>query len=123
MRYLRKRNQEEREKLLSTPSGAICYIAASMKAAADIAWREHGSVIYRNPGVLTWFYQSTDLKEWRQHLKSKTSKGERTFDVQKEPMAAWVCRHLDFLELAVGKSNFVRTVGVPGGPRSCIEIR
>jgi hypothetical protein len=102
-----KRNQEERKKSLSTPSGAIMYIAASMKAAADIAWQEHGSDIYRDPGVLTWFYQSTDLKEWRQHLKSKRAKGERTFDVQKESMARWVLDHLAFLELAVGKPDFV----------------
>jgi hypothetical protein len=102
-----KRSQEERKKSLSTPSGAIMYIAASMKAAADIAWQEHGSDIYRDLGVLTWFYQSTDLKEWRQHLKNKKAKGERTFDVQKEPMPRWVLNHLAFLEFAVGKPNFV----------------
>lgn len=105
--YLKKRSQADRKILLSSPSGAIMYIAASMKAAADIALQEHGSNIYRDLGVLTWFYLSKDLNEWRQHLKRKRAKGERTFDVQEEPMPRWVLRHLDFLELAVGKPNIV----------------
>lgn len=104
--YLKKVSQEKREEYLRTPEGAIIYIAAIMKAGGDIAWLEHGSDIYKDPCVLTSFYQSKDLKTWQKHLKDKKAKGEQTF-VCSDSMSRWVLGHRNFLELAVGMPNFI----------------
>jgi hypothetical protein len=100
--YLPNKTYGERKLLLSTPPGAINYIAALMAAFADLAGRYGFADIRDNPEILTNVYQSKDLADWEAHLKTKTPgtgfSGGNTMDI-------WVKGHLTFLIAAVGPSH------------------
>ena len=102
--YLPKQDLEGRKNALRTSSGAILYIAAIMKAGADIAIAEGGFEIALNPEVLTWYYNSKDLPGWRALIKVK-QRGT-PFDTSQNPMSVWVKANLALLEAAVGKPSF-----------------
>lgn len=101
---LPKQNLEGRENILRTPSGAILYIAAIMKAGVDIAFEEGRFEISQNPEVLTWYYNSKDLPGWRALIKAK-QRGS-AFDTSPNSMSIWVKVNLALLEAAVGKPSF-----------------
>jgi hypothetical protein len=100
--YLPVQTRDARKVLLSTPSGAIKYIAGIMTGVADIAARDGFRDVRNDPEILTNVYQSMDLNTWDKHLKEKPKgsdlKGGNAMDI-------WVMANLDFLTAAVGKSD------------------
>jgi hypothetical protein len=104
--YLPKQSSDDRKKLLAQPAGAIQYIAAIMKAGADIAWDEKTIEISQNPPILTYFYQSKDLPAWRALIKTKQPGSILSPGDFSKNMGRWVQIHLPFLEEAVGKPAF-----------------
>lgn len=97
---LPKQDYAERQRLLHTPSGAISYIAAAMKAAADLTEGAGLGSIRCRPEILTNFWQGSDLAQWKAHLAAKKpADGFKPAN----PMALWVTTHLRYLEDAVGK--------------------
>ena len=102
--YLPKQSEENRDKLLAQTPGAIIYIAAIMKAGADIAYKEGNFDISKDPVVLSWFYNSKDLPGWTELIKNKTPVSPFVTDENK--MSSWVKDNLAFLEKAVGKPKF-----------------
>jgi hypothetical protein len=98
--YIASQSKEKRELLLTTPEGAIRYIAAIMAAIADIAGRLGTKDIRFDPEILTNVYQSMDLKEWEAHLLAKPRGSSLTGG---NKMDRWVTSHLDFLVSAVGR--------------------
>ncbi|HUD49010.1 MAG TPA: DUF4157 domain-containing protein [Candidatus Baltobacteraceae bacterium] len=101
--YLPKQSLANRKAILSTSQGAINYIAAIMKAGADIAYMERGFEIYQDPLVLTWFYNTKDLNGWRALIKAKPPGS--AFDTDPNPMSSWVKENLALLESAVGRPS------------------
>ncbi|HWA82536.1 MAG TPA: hypothetical protein VG820_03820, partial [Fimbriimonadaceae bacterium] len=101
--YLPKKSYDDRKKALGTVSGGITYIAAILKAGADIAYSTAGYDIYKNPPILTFFYQSADLKDWKTRMKAKKP-GDPLYPG--DSMGRWVEVHLRFLQEGVGDPSF-----------------
>lgn len=98
-----KQDMEGRKKTLATPAGAIKYVAAIMKAGADIAFEEKKFEISKNPPVLCFMYQTDDLPKWRDRMKKKKAGEELSPGDQ---MGLWAKVHMRFLEEAVGTPAF-----------------
>ncbi len=96
-----RQSEADRNELLKTPAGSIEYIGAIMQALA-IGAAAAGFDIWRRPEVLCWGYNTYPLQFWAEHMAAKQRRGETTFDVSQNLMAAWVAGHLTYLELAVG---------------------
>jgi hypothetical protein len=97
--YLPKVSSAQRKTILSTPEGAITYVAAIMAAIADLAARNGFEDIRSNPSILTNEYQADTLKKWEEKLRKKAPD---TPFVAGNAMALWVRKRLSFLEDAVG---------------------
>ena len=94
-------DDEAREATLRMPQGSITYIAAGMRAAADIALQS-GYDISHELGALTSFYQGHDLPSWRTHMEKKKKRGEKAF-VAADPMAVWTLANVSYLESVLGR--------------------
>ena len=105
--YLPKLSFADRKKMLSTPEGAITYIAAIMAAIADLAGKYGFDDIRSDPSILTNVYQGETLSSWEEKLKAKP---HGTPFVAGNDMAIWVIHNMLFLEDAVG------TASVPDNP-------
>jgi hypothetical protein len=99
--YLPSQTDTDRIALLRSPVHSIRYIAAIMRAGADVA-AEFGFIINDRPEILTEFYQGWTLDKWRAHFKSKP-KGSVL--IAADAMAVWVMSKLSFLEDGVGKPD------------------
>lgn len=108
--YLPALSQADRESAVARPSGAIEYIAAIMRAQADIVRAVGGyseDETNWNPPVLTTWYQgkhpSTLAKEYAENKWAPSNHPLKVpgGDATKE-MGTWVQGHLRFLEDAVG---------------------
>ncbi len=102
--YLPAVSDDQRGMMLMGAGGSITYIAASMRAASDIA-QKYGYDITKDVGALTSFYQGYDLKEWEWHMIMKQGSGQTAF-VAADKMAVWSVTHLAQLEAAVGAPGF-----------------
>ena len=100
--YLPPQTFADRKVLLSTPEGAIKYIAASMAAFADIAERFDFEDIRGNPTILTNVFQAHTLKTWEDYLGKKPAGSPFAAG---NTMAVWVRSNLTFLEEAVGQPD------------------
>jgi hypothetical protein len=99
--YVSRRSDVEREQYLATTRGAIEYIAASMDAAADIVDTFANVGIRNNLGLLTFFYQAKDLKEWEDWVLDHRA---RIAHVQpKTSIPIWLQTNLWKLERVLGK--------------------
>jgi hypothetical protein len=105
--YLPKQNLEGRKNILGTARGAITYIAAIMRAGADIAFEEGRFDIESDIEVLTWYYNSIDLPRWRELIKAK-QRGT-SFNTSQNAMSVWTQANVGLLEAAVGKPSFQAT--------------
>lgn len=99
--YLSLRSESDRKAVLSTDAGAIEYIAAAMRALADIvaARRYPPQDTYWNPVNLANWYQGETLTK----LKARYEK--RSYPDSLVPgntMALWLQANLGFIEDAVG---------------------
>jgi hypothetical protein len=94
------KNDDERAIRMTTPIGAMTYIAAAMRAAIDIA-AAFGFDISHDLAALTSFYQGHDLRSWERHVKAKKARGEITF-VAADPIAVWTMSHVAYLESVLG---------------------
>lgn len=107
------RSPDERRKILATRSGSITYIAAIMKAFADIA-RDHGYSIDCDPSMLANCYNAWNLANWRTHVARKEEardpKSPRAALTLGNPMGFWVQANLNYLEEGVGVSDRCRTL-------------
>lgn len=101
--YLPKQTLEDRKRLLADPLGAITYIAAILRAFADIA-APYGFTIGKDPVILTNLFQGKDLPKWRASLDDKKKRGITTLSGG-NTMDIWVGKNLPFLEDAVGTPN------------------
>ncbi|MDX2151114.1 MAG: hypothetical protein SFV54_10285 [Bryobacteraceae bacterium] len=100
--YVRRQSGiKARYKALKDTETSVAYIAAIMRAAADVA-EQNGFVMNNNPVALTEFYQGWDLDRWRSHMSRK--KRGSTFEGP-DAMPRWVSQNLDYLEDAVGKPS------------------
>jgi len=97
----RPADDEARDATLRMPQGSITYIAASMRAAADIA-AQSGYDITHDLVALTSFYQGHDLPSWRSHMDKKKKRGEKAF-VAADPMAVWTQANVSYLETVLGR--------------------
>jgi hypothetical protein len=97
--YLPKRSDANREAMLSTREGSIIYIAAIMRAFADVTQRESGGRydIRNDVAMLTHVYQGHDLENWAQHLRGKRGEPLRP----ENDMATWAIANPDFLRDAL----------------------
>ena len=90
------------------PEGAIQYIAAIMRAGANIA-QDYGYYIYCDPPLLANIYAAWDLHRWRDRMKeiAQENSGKKQKYKLKigSPMAFWVRDHLTYLEEGVGESK------------------
>jgi hypothetical protein len=98
-----KQDFDARKKTLATPTGAITYIAAIMKAGSDIAFEEKKFEISLNPPILCFMYQADDLPKWRERMKKKKAGDTLSPGDQ---MGLWAKVHMRFLEEAVGVPSF-----------------
>jgi hypothetical protein len=73
-----------------------------MKSDAD-AISKGGYNIYRNPALLTLFYNAWKLDEVSQLAKTKTYPAP--LSIGDNDMANWVSNNLEYLEDAVGKPD------------------
>lgn len=122
--YLPVKTYDERKLLLSMPPSAIRYIAALMAAIADLAGRYGFDDIRDDPEILTNVYQSKDLKEWEDHLKTKPP---GTAFAGGNKMDIWVKGHLKFLTAAVGGPKVPSTpvspaATGPSGESKSVEV-
>jgi hypothetical protein len=126
--YLPKQSYETRLKILATPRGGIQYVAASMLAFAEIAFRYTSQDLRGRPDILTNAYQSKTLTSWEEAVAKKAP---GSFFTGGNTMDLWVSSHLAFLEDGVGKpdllegSPFVPAVTAPGvapatGPKTVV---
>jgi hypothetical protein len=92
--------------LLRNLDGAGTYIAAMMRAAADVAWSELTVNLYGDCAMLCWVYNSTDLNGWKSRVAAKKAAGSTTFD-PKGAMAECVGKKLAYLERGAGKPKYV----------------
>lgn len=97
----RPADDEAREATLRRPQGSITYIAAGMRAAADIALQS-GYDISHELVALTSFYQGHDLPSWRRHMEKKKQRGDKGF-VAADPMAVWTQANVSYLENVLGR--------------------
>ncbi len=97
----RPADDDAREAVLRMPQGSITYIAAAMRAAADIALQS-GYDISHELTALTSFYQGHDLPSWRKHMEKKKKQGDKGF-IAADPMAVWTQANLAFLETVLGR--------------------
>lgn len=101
--YLPSVSEKERGKLLKTIGGSITYIAAIMRADADVV-SELGEYpdeeIYWNPPVLATLYNTKRLDQLRDIFKKKKYPEKL---VPGEKMGEWVAANMTYLEDAVGK--------------------
>ena len=97
----RPADDEAREATLRMPQGSITYIAAGMRAAADIALQS-GYDISHELVALTSFYQGHDLPSWRGHMEKKKQRGDKGF-VAADPMAVWTQANVSYLENVLGR--------------------
>ena len=95
------KSDEDREAIFRMPKGAVTYIAAAMRGAADSA-AQYGYDISHDLVALTSFYQGHDLPSWKKHMEHKRSKGEKTF-VAADTMALWTQSHIGYLESVLGQ--------------------
>jgi hypothetical protein len=108
--YLPKKTYSERKLILTTPEGAITYVAGIMAAIADITTRHGFGDIRNDPVMLTNVYQSKDLDEWEAHLKKKRAGSTLAGG---NPMDIWVAKNNAFLTAAVGTPTPLVGVIVP----------
>ncbi len=113
--YLPVQDVTDRASMLSTPEGAIKYIAAIMGAYADVEDRvtNHNPAedIRDNVPVLTNLYQGSDLDRWESYLRRG---GRPTYG---NPMANWAADpfYQQFLNAAlVGPDGSVPATPSPG---------
>ena len=99
--YLPPKTMAQRRDTVATASGAIDYVAAIMRAIADVA-AEHGRNIQRSPVILTNVYQGSGLRQWEERLRTKPSAEPLRAG---NPMAIWTAAHLDYLEDCVGRTT------------------
>ncbi|MEU5614862.1 hypothetical protein AB0H03_40280 [Streptomyces sparsogenes] len=107
--YLPGKTTGQRAELLRTPEGAIKYIAAIMSAYADVTENTQNKEKQRYPSIrynvpmLVHLYQGggpqENLTVWASHLKNKKTTALEAVS----PMAEWVTRHQQFLDLAMPK--------------------
>ena len=95
---LPKRTQEARRQRLAKPDGAVEYIGAIMRAFADEG-RKAGYDLYRDPAMLTTFYNAWDLAGVKGLFEKKKHPAPLS---PNEEMGTWVRDHLAYLEGAVG---------------------
>jgi hypothetical protein len=101
--YLPEVTEEERGKILKTVDGSITYIAAIMRANADVVSELGGypdDEIYWNPPVLATLYNTKTLEDVKQIYAKKKYPAPLA---PGEAMGLWVSANLAFLEDAVGK--------------------
>ena len=101
--YLPEVSEEERSKLLKTVDGSITYIAAIMRANADVVSELGGypdDEIYWNPAVLATLYNTKALEDVKR-IYAKKKFPEKL--LPGEAMGLWVAANLSYLEDAVGK--------------------
>jgi hypothetical protein len=97
--YLPGRTAEERMETLSTPSGSITYIGATMRASADVLAKSGYNI--NNQPMLTNLYHGRTLEKLINHFANKRyppqmSKGD-------DEMGNWVKNNLLLLHDAVRK--------------------
>jgi hypothetical protein len=96
---LPKQTMTARKALLATVTGAVDYIGAIMRAAADIA-ATSGYNISCDPVILTNLYQGKDLPAMKASFAKKKAP---TPLAGGNPMDIWVASHLAYLQEGVGK--------------------
>jgi hypothetical protein len=102
-----KQSYADRKALLTSPAGAITYIAAAMNAAAHIVENAGFPSVRKRPEVLAFFWQKEDLNTWADLLKKKPKGSDfRTGPDPAKDMDLWVLQNLQFLEDGVGTSQF-----------------
>lgn len=101
--YLIVRDTPEREKQLSSIEGAVDYIAAIMRASADVVSTMGGyppSDTYWNPSILATWYQSKYLSTLKTIYSAR--KYPTPLSPGDVPMGKWVRDNLPYLKDAVG---------------------
>jgi hypothetical protein len=94
------KSDDQREIIMRTPSGAMTYIAASMRAVINIA-AAAGFDISHDLAVLTSFYQGHDLLSWEKHIKAKKAREETIF-IAADPIAVRTKSHVAYLVSVLG---------------------
>jgi hypothetical protein len=100
----RVRGYGERYRLLQRSGEAIKYIAAIMRADADVV-RWYGGypddLTYWNPMALTTWFQSKTMEDLKKIYTKEKYPGHALVPGESK-MGVWVSTHLDFLDDAVG---------------------
>jgi hypothetical protein len=111
--YLPELSFAYRRKVLSTPEGAITYVAAIMAAIADLAAEYGFDDIRSEPSILTNVYQGDTLSSWEEKLKKKPAGAPF---LPGNDMALWVIQNIPFLEDAVGAPDLPESAAAPCPP-------
>jgi|GEM_PF-2285666 len=99
--YLLHLDQTQRKETVKTAKGAIIYIAAIMRAQADVA-SGAGYNLNCDVPMLTTFYNAWKLIELKDHFAKKKYPEPLT---PNDEMGRWASLHIEYIEDAVGKPS------------------